>query len=105
LCGQLSAAGITGWVREHRFHATRRWRIDIAWPHLEHPLAVEVEGGGFVQGRHSRGAGLRADCEKYAELMLAGWRLLRVVSDHVYRGAALGWIERALDMRDTQWNG
>lgn len=98
LCGQLQAVGIEGWLREFRFHDTRQWRIDIAWPHLEQPLAVEVEGGGFVQGRHSRGAGMRSDCEKYAELVLGGWRLLRVVGDQVNDGTALRWIERALGL-------
>lgn len=30
-------------VREHRFHPTRRWRFDFAWP--DEKVALEVEGG------------------------------------------------------------
>lgn len=36
------------------------------------------------------------DCEKYAEAVLAGWRVIRVTSTHVNSGEALEWIRRAL---------
>ncbi len=91
---QLRAASIA-FEREVRFHATRRWRFDFALP--AHRLAVEVEGITFgVAGRHQRGAGVRADCEKYAEALCLGWRVLRVVPDQVKSGQALVWIERLL---------
>ena len=34
--------------------------------------------------------------EKYAELAIAGWRLIRVTGKQVKNGQALQWIERAL---------
>lgn len=40
----LVAAGAPPFVREHRFHPTRKWRLDFCWP--EQMLAVELEGGG-----------------------------------------------------------
>lgn len=86
----LRHAGIE-YVAEHRFHPVRRWRFDFAI--LPILLAVEVEGGGFVGGRHGRGAGLRSDCEKYAEAMMMGWRVLRVVPDQVSSGKAIAWVE------------
>ncbi len=60
---------------EFRFAAPRRWRFDWCW----HPerVALEVEGGIFTQGRHSRGAGMLADMEKYNTATLNGWRVLR----------------------------
>lgn len=61
---------------EVRFHPTRRWRWDYAWPTQR--LALEVQGGIWVQGRHSRGAGMRADFEKYNAGAILGWRLLLV---------------------------
>ena len=79
---------------EFRFHDTRKWRFDVVFPHQK--LAVEIDGGGFVQGRHGRGKGIEADCEKFAEAMLLGWRVLRVTPKHVKSGQALDWITRLL---------
>lgn len=66
-------------VREYRFHPTRRWRFDFAWPAQR--VAVEIEGGAWSQGRHTRGAGFGADCAKYNMATLAGWRILRFTGD------------------------
>ncbi len=88
--------GLTGreFVAEHRFHETRRWRFDIAFP--KEKLAVEIEGGVWTEGRHTRGAGFVNDMEKYNEALIAGWRVLRVTPDMVKDGRALQLIERAL---------
>lgn len=94
LAFQIGLQNIPQPVTEHRFHPKRRWRFDLAWP--EHMLAVEVEGGVWTSGRHSRGAGFVADCEKYNEAMLAGWRVIRVTGLHIDNGAAMDWICRAL---------
>lgn len=94
LAAQLRMANQHGWEREHRFHPTRRWRFDLAHPAIG--LAVEVEGGVWIRGRHSRGSGMTADCEKYAEALILGWDVLRVTTDQVRSGQALSWIERAM---------
>ena len=60
---------------EYRFHGKRRWRFDFAWPRAL--VAVEVEGGTWQRGRHTRGAGYRGDCEKYNAAAVNGWRVLR----------------------------
>lgn len=79
---------------EATFHPLRKWRFDACWKDLK--LAVEVEGGVFIQGRHSRGAGFRNDCEKYAEAAILGWRVIRVLPEHVKSGQAADWIARAM---------
>jgi very-short-patch-repair endonuclease len=96
LAFQLRAAGVELHETEYRFAKDigRRWRFDLAWPARK--LAVEIDGGLFVFGRHSRGAGQLADMEKYAEATLRGWRVLRVGAPHIRSGQALEWIERAL---------
>ena len=81
-------------VREHRFAPPRRWRFDIAWPDLL--IAVEVEGGVFVGGRHTRGAAFEADCEKYDEATVAGWRVIRVTPRMIREGKAIFYIEQLL---------
>jgi len=62
-----------GATPEHRFHPVRKWRFDFAF--IPQMIAVEFEGGVFTQGRHSRGVGLSADCDKYNEAHKANNRL------------------------------
>jgi very-short-patch-repair endonuclease len=64
---------------EYRFHATRRWRFDYAWP--EHRVALEVDGGVWTGGRHTRGGGWHRDTEKLNAAASLGWRLLRCTPD------------------------
>jgi very-short-patch-repair endonuclease len=90
---QCRIVGLPEPVAEHRFHPTRKWRIDYAWP--EQKLALEVEGGVFIQGRHVRGIGMVKDMEKYGELAVMGWRLLRVTPKQIRDGSALALVRRA----------
>jgi len=85
---QLKAAGIE-FEREVKFHPKRKWRFDFV---LGDGLAVEVEGGLYVQGRHSRGAGMEKDLEKYQEAMKLGWNVYRVSPRMIKQGAALETI-------------
>lgn len=93
---QLKAAGVGEPVREHAFAKPRRWRFDFAWPSSQ--IAVEIDGGGFIGGAHSRGAGIYRDAEKHNEAVLMGWRVLRVTPAMVSDGSALALIERAFKM-------
>lgn len=99
LAFQIKAAGLPVPEREWRFHPTRRWRFDFAWPGDK--LAVEVEGGIWLpaqgkKGRHNTGKGIEEDMVKYNAAALLGWRVLRVSPGHVRSGEALQWIEGAL---------
>jgi len=80
--------------REYAFYKPRRWRFDFAWPELE--LAVEVEGGKWTRGRHTRPEGFERDCEKYNTAALAGWKVLRFTGDMVESGAAIDTITDAI---------
>ena len=60
---------------EYRFHPLRKWRFDYAWP--EKHIAVEIEGGIYTNGRHTRGGGFSGDMEKYNAAVLHGWAILR----------------------------
>ena len=77
---------------EFRFHPERRWRFDFSWPSVF--VALEIEGGAFVQGRHTRGAGYVKDMEKYSEAAILGWRILRVTPQQVKNGKAIELLER-----------
>lgn len=86
-----------GWSREHAFHELRAWRFDFA--HLELLVAVEVEGGVGMMGRHQRPEGFVADLAKYNQAALAGWMLLRFDSAAIAHGEATELILQAVRIR------
>ena len=90
-----TGAGLPTPDAEIRFHPVRRWRLDYGWP--AYRVGLEVEGGVFTQGRHTRGAGALGDMAKYNELACMGWRLLRVVPRQLCTAETLDWIKRALE--------
>lgn len=67
--------GLTKPKQEYQFMRTRKFRFDFVW--TDHKLAVEIEGGIWIQGRHTRGHGYISDMEKYNLAVLHGWRVLR----------------------------
>lgn len=91
---QCRAVGLPVPVAEYRFHPTRRWRFDWCWQAAH--LALEVQGGLFVQGRHSRGAALMKEHEKLNAAVALGYRVLFVTPKQIADGSALTLVERAL---------
>lgn len=92
---QLKAVGLPTPVKEHRFHPPRRWRFDYAWP--EQMVALEIEGGTWVKGRHVRPSGYAKDCEKYSWAAIDGWRVIRATTEQVKSGEAIHWVECAIN--------
>jgi len=62
-------------IPEYRFHEKRRWRFDYAIP--EFKIAVEIDGGLWIGGRHSRPSGIQKDMEKLNTATSIGWSILR----------------------------
>lgn len=95
---QCQFSGLPVPLPEYRFHPSRRWRFDWAFP--DYMLALEVQGGAFLTGggRHTRGAGYRRDLEKFCEAAILGWCVLHVLPEHLADGRALMWAERALQI-------
>lgn len=77
-----------GFEREYRFCPLRRWRFDfvLAGSNSERMLAIEVEGGAWTQGRHTRGKGFEADIRKYNEAAKLGWVVIRFTPNMIIRG-------------------
>jgi very-short-patch-repair endonuclease len=65
--------------REYRFNSARKWRFDFCI--VDYKIAIEVEGGSWVGGRHNRPIGFSKDCLKYNSATILGWRVLRYTSD------------------------
>jgi len=98
-----SDCGIPGPLTEFRFAPPRQWRFDFAWvladghhgtagaeqicsEKLSEPcgsvanhlggVALEVQGGIFTRGRHTRGAALLKEYDKLNMAAALGWRVL-----------------------------
>ena len=95
LAQHMQYAGLPTPEREYRFAPPRRYRADFAYP--EKMLLIEVEGGVWTQGRHSRGAGFTNDCGKYNLAAKLGYRVLRFTSNMIKDGLALRTIEEVLN--------
>lgn len=93
------ASWLPDWEREYRFHPKRKWRFDFAWPKAM--VAVEVEGVVWRgKGRHQTASGLQGDCEKYAEALTMGWKVLRVTPQQVDGGEAMRWLRATLEPKE-----
>jgi hypothetical protein len=86
--------------REWKFEAKRRWRFDYAWP--QQMIALEVEGGVWTGGRHTRGAGFVKDMEKYNRAAVLGWRLLRVTPDKLVSAGTFEMLREILGLREKR---
>ncbi len=90
---QLQERGFPDPEEEYRFLDGRRFRFDFAWPTAN--VAVEIEGGTFVQGRHVTGAGFSKDCEKYNLATRDGWRVYRFTTAMVKSEEGIAFLEGA----------
>jgi very-short-patch-repair endonuclease len=78
--------------QEFEFHPKRKWRADF---HLvDKKILVEVEGGIWTGGRHTRGKGYLGDLEKYNAATMMGFQVIRFSTDQVKSGLAIQQIEK-----------
>lgn len=81
--------------KEYRFHPERRWRFDYAIP--SHRIALEVEGGVWTAGRHTRPQGFLGDIEKYNTATLLGWRVFRTTPAELLTSATVNLLKQAIN--------
>ena len=94
LAYQMKAYGIDA-EREVLFAKeilNRKWRADFKIGNL----LIEVDGGIWENGRHTRGKGFINDCEKYAEALCLGYWVLRIPGSWVKSGKGIDYIRRAI---------
>ena len=104
---ELRLNKITQYETQYKFHPTRRWKFDFAWP--DKMIAIEVEGNTFGRickkkvygkvcnqrlagGRHTQGTGFEKDCEKYNTAALMGWKVYRIPSSMIKGGKSFELI-------------
>lgn len=82
--------------KEVRFHGKRKWRLDYC--HIATRTAIELEGGAYSKGRHTRGKGFVADCEKYNAAAALGYTVFRLATGMVtpkHVGQIIEYIRQA----------
>ena len=80
---------------EFKFCQHRRWKSDFRI--LGTSILVEVEGGTWSGGRHTRGKGYEQDCEKYSWASANGWVVLRYTTQQVNSGSAILGVLAAIE--------
>lgn len=90
----LTREGLPAPIQEHLFAKPRRWRFDYAWP--AQLVALEVEGGVWTQGRHTRGSGFLADVLKYNTAAVLGWRIVRTTPKDLLGAGTLEMLKSLL---------
>ena len=91
LANQLRVLKIN-FEQEYQFHPKRKWRADF---HLiGKKILVEVEGGIWSGGRHTRGKGYIGDMEKYNAAVMMGYQVIRFSTEQVKSGLAVQQIEK-----------
>jgi hypothetical protein len=82
------------WLPEFVFHSDRQWRFDYLIWNEQGRFALEIEGGAWTRGRHTRGKGFIADMEKYNFAAIMGYRVLRFTPDQILKGVVLEFLRK-----------
>lgn len=94
----IESEGLPVPVAELEFSSNRKFRFDFAFP--SHKLAIEFEGGVWIEGAHNRGKGFVKDMEKYNLACVHGWRLLRFQPIEVRKSKTYETIKQALNFNN-----
>lgn len=77
--------------QEYKFHPERKWRADFYITGTN--ILIEVEGGIWSGGRHTRAKGYLGDLEKYNAAAVMGFTVLRFSTEQVKSSLAIKQIE------------
>ena len=73
--------------QEFMFHPERKWRADF---HITgKKILVEVEGGIWSGGRHTRGKQYIVNMDKYNSVTMMGYQVIRFSTEQVKSGLAI----------------
>lgn len=82
--------------QEFQFNKDRKWRADFYLVGTN--ILIEVEGGIWSNGRHTRGKGYIADMEKYNSATALGYSVYRYSTEQVKSGKAIEEIRRMVSL-------
>ena len=82
---------------EHKFHDMRKWRLDFAIIDLK--IGIEIEGGVWSCGAHTRGKGFIEDMEKYNAAVSFGWVILRFTPQDLNKITTFEMIKKVVELK------
>ncbi len=82
---------------EHKFHDMRKWRLDFAIIDLK--IGIEIEGGVWSCGAHTRGKGFIEDMEKYNAAVTFGWVILRFTPQDLNKITTFETIKKVVELK------
>ena len=56
-------------------------------------LLLEIQGGTWIGGKHTRGQGYQDDCTKARLALLYGWKTAWLTAEDIHSGRGLGFIQ------------
>jgi hypothetical protein len=85
--------------KEYRVVPDRKWRFDYAYPELK--IGIEVHGGIWTRGGHTRGSGFIKDREKFNRAAIAGWLVLEfpIITTDTLPSDCVEMIKAAIEAR------
>ena len=97
---QVRAAGLPEPERQYQFHETREWKLDFAWPGEARMIAVEIHGGVFSGGRHTRGVGFTNDRQKMNAAQADGWFVFEFTAGMLDANEAIPLLKDLFELLD-----
>ena len=83
---------------EHPFSPGRKWRIDFAIVDME--IGIEIEGGVWTNGAHTRGKGFIEDMQKYNAAVTLGWVILRFTPQDLNKIATFETVKKVVELKN-----
>lgn len=80
-------------VSEYKFDAYRKWKFDYLFDGW---LALEVQGGNWIHGHHTRASALDDEYEKVNAAAAAGYTVIFCTPEDIQTGKAFEYIRNAL---------
>lgn len=74
----------------------KNWRFDFAF--IDQKVAVEIQGGGWINGGHNRGKGFSSDLRKQDAALNMGWTVYSCDGAMVKDRTAINTIKKLLGL-------
>jgi very-short-patch-repair endonuclease len=78
---------------EHQF-SKRKFRFDFCCPVSK--VAIEIQGGTWIEGGHSTGKGINKDYEKLNLAQMLGWQVFQLTADTCLDNETLRCIAKVI---------